>query len=313
VTWGFASSDPALSRRPRAVGAAVGKPDTAPRRKRTRARSTDLQFVPVLTSFIAASHASSSRRPCSPVRHSARAFTRGHPRAHLVLRSRSHSARALVRPPSSPSAPPYGGARVRGRLCARPARDAGPITPVSPRIFARLPEPTAHGGTCRRLRSLLASNQWIAETHAVVWPILRGRSPHSLPIESPFVPGAKASPIPSRARKRGVPAIRREPGGDSGSGPDHSDRLDGEATRRRLAGPGTGGKSGEPGPSALGAGQEPTERPPSDALSPGSSRGAVGGRPSASDSAATADSGAGDPPALRQVASQGLWKSTGRT
>jgi hypothetical protein len=135
--------------------------------------------------------------------------------------------------------------------------------------------------------------------------------------ESPFTPHR----VPLRAWSQGEPdSVEGEktwsPGNSEGTGwgqwlgPGLADRQDGEATRRRLAGPGTGGNGVEPGPTALGAGQEPTERPPSDELSPGSSRGAGGGRPSASDSAATADSGAGDPPALREVASQ---ESEGRS
>ncbi len=140
------------------------------------------------------------------LRHPTRAFTRGRPRhspgapVPIARRPSARPASRLLRallamrcPGSGPSVRPSG---------SRP----GTVAPVLPRVSARQPEPTAGWRDCPRLRSLLAANQWIAETSAVVEPILRGPSPHSLPIESLLVPEAKARPISSRARKRGVPA-----------------------------------------------------------------------------------------------------------
>jgi hypothetical protein len=136
----------------------------------------------------------------------------------------------------------------------------GTIAPVLPRISAGEPEPTAGGEIGRRLRSLLAASQWIAETSAVVRPMLRGPSPHSLPVEAlsclgpargPFVEGREI--VESRRREGG-------PSGERGLGPDHSDE-DVEATRRPIAGRGTGGDSVGDRASVPGAAREPTERP----------------------------------------------------
>ena len=74
VTCGFALPRPAPSRRPRA--AAHGRWGSATPRQgacANTAGSTDLQFVPVLTSLLAGHHASSGRRPNSPsaIRHGA--------------------------------------------------------------------------------------------------------------------------------------------------------------------------------------------------------------------------------------------------
>ena len=235
MTCGFAGSRPAPSRRPRAVSSGCG---VARRRARAQAcrtaRSTDLQFVPVLTSFFAARMLPSAPAELA-VRHPTRAFTRGHPR---------HSPGAPVPIARRPSARPA--SRLLRALLAMRCPGSGPsvrpsgsrlwtVAPVLPRVSARQPEPTAGWRDCPRLRSLLAANQWIAETSAVVEPILRRPSPHSLPIESLLVPEAKARPISSRARKRGVPATQGGRGGDRGPRPDHSGRQHGEPTRGLLA------------------------------------------------------------------------------
>jgi hypothetical protein len=205
VTCAFALPHPAPSRRPRAVsnGCGVARRRARAQARRT-ARSTDLQFVPVLTSFFAARMV-----PSAPAE-LALGIRRGHSLAairgtHRSVRSRSLAVRALARPPSSPSAsrhevPGFGAACSLVRLAC------WTVAPVSPRISARQPEPTVGWRDCPRLRSLLAANQWIAETSAFVESILRGRSLHSLPIESLLVPEARARPRSSRARKRGVPA-----------------------------------------------------------------------------------------------------------
>jgi hypothetical protein len=159
-----------------------------------------------------------------------------------VLRSRSLAVRALVQasrllrarlamrcPGSGPSV------RSSGSRC-------GTIAPVLPRISAGEPEPTAGGEIGRRLRSLLAASQWIAETSAVVRPILRGPSPHSLPIESPLVPGAGRGPFRRGARNWGVPDAKGGPGWDRGLGPDHSD---GRAWRQREGLSPGGGQGGD--------------------------------------------------------------------
>ncbi len=91
-----------------------------------------------------------------------------------------------------------------GAVCSLVRLAPGTVPPVLPRVSARQPEPTAGWRDCPRLRSLLAANQWIAETSAVVEQILRRPSPHSLPIESLLLPEAKARPRSSRARNRGV-------------------------------------------------------------------------------------------------------------
>ena len=212
VTCGFAGSRPAPSRRPRAVSSGCG---VARRRARAQAcrtaRSTDLQFVPVLTSLLRRPHGFLQRRPSSPSASDAGI----HSRSSTALtgcsgpdRSPSERSPGL---PSSPSAPRHevpGFGAVGSLVRLAP----GTVAPVLPRVSARQPEPTAGWRDCPRLRSLLAANQWIAETSAVVEPILRGPSPHSLPIESLLVPEAKARPSSSRARKRGVPAKGRGTG-----------------------------------------------------------------------------------------------------
>jgi len=138
------------------------------------------------------------------VRHPARAFTRGHPRRSPgapVPSARRPSA--LVRPAVSSERASAWGARVRGRLLAHPVRVLDRRAGVSAdlRSSARAER---RWRTCRRLRSLLAANQWIAETSAVVEPILRGPSPHSLPIEFPLVPRQGRGHFRREARKRGV-------------------------------------------------------------------------------------------------------------
>ena len=236
VTCGFAGSRPAPSRRPRAVSSGCG---VARRRARAQAcrtaRSTDLQFVPVLTSFFRRPHASFSAGRAR-LRHPTRAFTRGRPRhspgapVPIARRPSARPASGLLRallamrcPGSGPSVRPSG-----SRL--------GPVAPVLPRVSARQPEPTAGWRDCPRLRSLLAANQWIAETSAVVEPILRRPSPHSLPIESLLLPEAKARPISSRARKRGVPARQGDWVGTVAPGRIIRTVEHGEPTRRPVAG-----------------------------------------------------------------------------
>jgi hypothetical protein len=132
------------------------------------------------------------------LRHPTRAFTRDRPRhspgapVPIARRQSARPASRLLRallamrcPGSGPSARPSGSRLGPFRRCCR----------GSP---ARQPEPTAGWRDCPRLRSLLAANQWIAESSAVVEPILRGPSPHSLPIESLLLPGVKARPTSSR-------------------------------------------------------------------------------------------------------------------
>jgi hypothetical protein len=167
------------------------------------ARSTDLQFVPVLTSLLFASSHASFSAGRARLRHPTRAFTRGRPR---------HSPGApdpIARRPSARQAFRLLRARLAMRCpgsgpSARSSVVSWTVPPVLPRVSARQPEPTAGWPDCPRLRSLLAANQWIAETSSVAEPILRGPSPHSLPIESLVVAEAKARPRSSRARKRGV-------------------------------------------------------------------------------------------------------------
>jgi len=118
------------------------------------ARSTDLQFVPVLTSLLAAAHASQPPAELA-VRHPARACLRGPPRHSPGPPVPSARLWAIARPSVfSERASPWG-ARVRGRLFARPARTLT-VAPVLPRISAGEPEPTAGGegavapGVCSR-------------------------------------------------------------------------------------------------------------------------------------------------------------------
>jgi hypothetical protein len=169
-------------------------------------------------------------------RHPTRAFTRGRPRRYGCSgpdRSPSERSPGI---PSSPSAPRH---EVPGfGAVGSPIRLApGTVAPVLPRVSARQPEPTAGWRECLRLRSLLAANQWIAETSAVVEPILRRPSPHSLPIESLLVPEAKARPISSRGEKTWSSGKRMgDWGGGYGPRQDHSGRgawrANEEASRR---------------------------------------------------------------------------------
>jgi hypothetical protein len=206
VTCGFAGSRPAPTRRPRAVSSGCGGARRRARAQACRtARSTGLQFVPVLTSLLPA-----RTLPSAPAELRLRHPTRDiHSRSSTALTGcsgpdRSPSERSPG-VPSSPSAPRHEVPGF-GAVCSFVRLASWTVPPVLPRVSARQPEPTAGWRDCPRLRSLLAANQWIAETSAVVEPILTGPSPHSLPIESLLLPEAKATPRSSRARKRGVPA-----------------------------------------------------------------------------------------------------------
>jgi hypothetical protein len=227
VTWPFALPRPALSRRPRAVSSGCG---VARRRARAQAcrtvRSTDLQLVPVLTSFSPPA-CFLERRPSSPSASDAGIHSRSSTALTGRLRFRSLAVRALVRPSVFSERASHEVPGFRGRLLARPARALGRSRRCcrgSPLVGPSRPP---GGETALALRRLLAANQWIAETSAVVEPILRRPSPHSLPLESLLVPGAKARPISLTARKRGAPAKRRGPHGDRRPRPDHSDRRRG--------------------------------------------------------------------------------------
>jgi hypothetical protein len=135
------------------------------------------------------------------LRHPARAFTRGHPRhspgapVPIARRPSAHPASRLLRALPRHEVPGFGAVSSLVRLTP------GTVVPVLRRVSARQSEPTAGWRDCPRHRSLLAANQWIAETSAVVEPILRRPSPHSLPIESLLVPEAKARPISWRGEK----------------------------------------------------------------------------------------------------------------
>jgi hypothetical protein len=226
VTWPFALPRPAPSRRPRAV---LHGSEVARRRARTQARTPPgrriFQFVPMLTSSSSLRTLPSATGWSSPF-----GIQRGHPfavihGAHPVLRS-TPLRRPSVRPASR---------LLRARLAmrcpgsGRSVRSSGsrygPCAGVAAdlRSSARADR---RWRACRRLRSLLVANQWIAETSAVVRPILRGPSPHSLPMESPLVPGAWRGPSAERARKRGVQANGGGP--ESGSCP-HAGRPAGRA------------------------------------------------------------------------------------
>jgi hypothetical protein len=99
VTCGSAGSRPAPSRRPRAVSSCCGVARRRAREQACRtARSTGLQFVPVLTSLLPA------RMPPSAPAELVFGIRRGHSLAvihgtHRVLGSRSLAVRALARPP----------------------------------------------------------------------------------------------------------------------------------------------------------------------------------------------------------------------
>ncbi len=123
VTCGFAGSRPAPSRRPRAVSSGCGVARRCARAQACRtARSTDLQFVPVLTSFFAAAHASFSAGRAR-LRHPARAFTRGRPRhspgapVPIARRPSARPASRLLRALLAMRCPGSGGSRF-----ARPVR-----------------------------------------------------------------------------------------------------------------------------------------------------------------------------------------------
>ena len=191
--------------------------------------------MPVLTSFFAA-----HMLPSAPAEltfgirrgHSLAVVHGTHPSSPVPSAPPSERSSGL---PSSPSAPRHEVPGF-GAVCSLVRLASWTVPPVLPRVSARQPEPTAGWRDCPRLRSLLAANQWIAESSAVVEPILRGPSPHSLPIESLLVPEAKARPRSSRARKRGVLARLGELDGDSG--PTWIIRAveHGEPTRRPVAG-----------------------------------------------------------------------------
>jgi hypothetical protein len=162
VTWPFALPHPAPSRRPRAVSNGCLGSATPPQGASAyTVRSTDLQFVPVLTSFFAAAHASPAagraRRSASGAGIHSRSST-GSPGCSGPDRSPSERspglrllrARLLVRCPG------FGG-HLLGSSGSRP----GPLRRYcrgSP-LVSPSRSPMAR---CRRLRSLLAANQWIA-------------------------------------------------------------------------------------------------------------------------------------------------------
>jgi hypothetical protein len=135
---------------------------------------------------------------------------RGHPVAvvhgpHPALRPPPPAVRASPGLPSPPSPP-----RLRcpgGAVCWLARLASWTVAPVSPRTSARLPEPAAGSGPAVAFGA--CSLRTSGSPRLVVGPILKGRGPHSLPIESPLVPEAKARPVSSRARKRGVPGKRR--------------------------------------------------------------------------------------------------------
>jgi hypothetical protein len=189
---------------------------------RRTGRSTDLQFVPVLTSFQGRHARVLSRRPSSSI-----GIRDGHPfavihgsLAALVPSARRPSARPacrLLRGRLSYEVPGFGAGCSLIRL-AMWDRRAGVAADL--RSSARADR---RWRGCRRLRSLLAANQWIAETSAVVGPIVRGPSPHSLPIESPLVPGTGRGPFRREARTWS-PGKRRGTGSGPWPRPDHSDR-----------------------------------------------------------------------------------------
>lgn len=190
VTWPFVLPRPAPSRRPRAVSNGCGE---ARRRARAGAhtiRSTDLQFVPVLTSFIAAARASFGPRPSSPfgIRRGHHSSSTGSPRCSGPVRSPSERSPGL---PSSPSAPRHEvpGFGAIWSLVRLRVLDSRAGAAVDLRSSARAGRRWLD---CRRLRSLLAANQWIAEISAVV-----ETDPERS--ESPFTPHR----VPRRAWSQG--------------------------------------------------------------------------------------------------------------
>src|SRR6266545_1892632 len=130
------------------------------------------------------------RRPRSPSASDAGIYSRSSTaltRCSGPDRSPSERSPGLRSSPSAPrhEVPGFGAVGSFVRLAS------WTVPPVLPRVSARQPEPTAGWRDCPRLGSLLAANQWIAETSGVVEPILRAPSPHSLLIESLLVPKAK--------------------------------------------------------------------------------------------------------------------------
>jgi hypothetical protein len=248
VTCGFAGSRPAPSRRPRAVSSSCGVARRCARAQACwTARSTDLQFVPVLTSFFAAAHASFSAGRAR-LRHPTRAFTRGRPRHSTGCsgpdRSPSERSPGLPSSPSTPrhEVPGFGGQSVRPsgsrlgpfRRCCR----GSPLVIRADRRVARLPSPSepARGEPVDR-RDVCCCR---ADPEGSESPF----TPHRVPARC-LRPRRGRDPrgrdnVESRQRQAGL-------GGDSGLRPDHSDREHGEPTRRRIAGRGQGGDCLEKG------------------------------------------------------------------
>jgi hypothetical protein len=114
------------------------------------------------------------------------------------------------RPPSSPSAPPPEapgfGAFPIARLARVKDRDAG--LPADLRL---VPEPGAGGEIAVALGYLLAAKRWIAVTSSVVCWIVKGPSPHSVPIRSPFgsiLRGCGSNSFPIRSLLSSSPCLR---------------------------------------------------------------------------------------------------------
>jgi hypothetical protein len=63
-----------------------------------------------------------------------------------------------------------------------PIADNAVITRAGALWCARVPEPAAGGGTAVALGCLLAAKRWIDVTSLVVCSIMKGQSPHSVPI-----------------------------------------------------------------------------------------------------------------------------------
>jgi hypothetical protein len=185
VTCGFVLSRLTPSRRPRAVSHG----SAATRRRRQGAcahfaRSTDLQFVPVLTSLLAARTASSGCRQSSPSAIGT-GLQRGPPRPSPALRSRSLAVRALLRGLRLLRARlrrevPGFGAVLIARLARVTDRGAGLVADL--RSVARA---GVRWRDSRRPRGMLAAKRWIPVTFSVVCSIVKGRSPHSVPNRSP--------------------------------------------------------------------------------------------------------------------------------
>ncbi len=205
VTCGFAGSRPAPSRRPRAVPSCLGGSATPRPSAGVQDRQVDGSSVRARAHLPSPRPHASFSAGRARLRHPTRAFIRGHP---------WHSPGAPAPIARRPSARPA--SRLLRALLAMRCPGSGPSVRPSARAWDGRAGAVAGlrslaRADCRwrdypRLRSLLAANQWIAKTSAVVEPILRHASPRSLPIESLRVPEAKARPISSRARKRGVSA-----------------------------------------------------------------------------------------------------------